>query len=349
MIIGGVLAFLSLVLVLPMLLSNVGGQGFLAGFLTSLIPLAIVLTAVYFMDRWEPEPRKLLVFALLWGATVAVATTTIIQPFFLTLAPPGSSKTDLLNFLATVEAPIVEEFSKSLGLLLLALLARKYFDGPVDGLVYAFTIAAGFAFTENILYFGRTLVEEEGAGTSFWTIVFLRGILSPFAHALFTGTTGLLMGFAARRWNRGLTVAAFFVGLLPAMFLHNRWNSMGADFLWLYIVVQMPIFFLAVLGFVFLRIAEAKLTRARLGEYAAAGWLTWQEVTLFATGAGRRFAKRWAAQYGRQKVMTDLIRTATALAYTRQRILSGRDLIRLQEDEHRLLERLGQLRATVTA
>ncbi|MFJ3957839.1 PrsW family glutamic-type intramembrane protease [Arthrobacter sp. NPDC090010] len=347
MIIGGVLAFLSLVLVLPLLLSNVGGQGFLGGFFASLIPLAIVLTAVYFMDRWEPEPRKLLLFALLWGATVAVATTVIIQPFFLTLAPEGSTKDDLQTFLATVEAPIVEEFSKSLGLLLLALLARKYFDGPVDGLVYAFTIAAGFAFTENILYFGRIYVEEEGAGQTFWTIVFLRGILSPFAHALFTGTTGLLMGFAARRWSRGLTVAAFFVGLLPAMFLHHQWNSMGEDFLWLYIVIQMPLFLLAVVGFILLRVAEAKLTRARLSEYAAAGWLTWAEVGLFATGSGRRAAKHWASQWGRQKPMRDLIRTATALAYTRQRILSGRDLVRLQQDEHRLLDRLGQLRGVV--
>ena len=349
MIIGGVLAFLSLVLVLPLLLANVGGQGFVGGFFASLIPLAIVLTAVYFMDRWEPEPRKLLLFALLWGATVAVATTVVIQPFFLQLAPPDSTKAEVQTFLATVEAPIVEEFSKSLGLLLLALLARKYFDGPVDGLVYAFTIAAGFAFTENILYFGRIYSAEEGAGQTFWTIVFLRGILSPFAHALFTGATGLLMGFAARRWNRGLTVGAFFVGLLPAMFLHHQWNSMGQDFLWLYIVIQMPLFFLAVLGFIFLRVAEAKLTRARLSEYAAAGWLTWPEVGLFATGQGRRAAKRWASQFGRQKTMHELIRTATALAYTRQRILTGRDLPRLQQDEHRLLERLGQLRAMVTA
>ncbi len=38
--------------------------------------------------------------------------------------------------------PIVEEFTKSLGLLVLILAARKYFDGPVDGVVFAFTIAA---------------------------------------------------------------------------------------------------------------------------------------------------------------------------------------------------------------
>ena len=31
---------------------------------------------------------------------------------------------------------------------------RREFDGVVDGVVYAGLVAAGFAFTENILYFG---------------------------------------------------------------------------------------------------------------------------------------------------------------------------------------------------
>ena len=72
------------------------------------------------------------------------------------------------------------------------------------------------------------------------------------------------MGFAARRWHTGLSVLAFFVGLLPAMFLHNRWNSMGQDFLVEYVVVQVPIFLLAVGCIVLLRVAEKRLTRQRL-------------------------------------------------------------------------------------
>ncbi|WP_145379434.1 PrsW family glutamic-type intramembrane protease, partial [Staphylococcus epidermidis] len=78
----------------------------------------------------------------------------------------------------------------------------------------------------------------------------------------------------ARRWHNGLSVLAFFVGLVPAMLLHSAWNSMGADFLAQYVLVQVPIFLLAVLVIVLLRVAERRLTRQRLKEYAAAGWFT---------------------------------------------------------------------------
>ena len=49
---------------------------------------------------------------------------------------------------------------------------------------------------------------------------------------------------------------------------------MGQDFLAQYILVQVPIFLLAVLVIVLLRVAERRLTRQRLTEYAAAGWFT---------------------------------------------------------------------------
>src|SRR5512141_2988371 len=70
---GGMLGFLSLFLVLPFLLGNTGVAGFAGGFVASLLPLAAVLLAVRVIDRWEPEPRRLLVFAFVWGAAVSIA------------------------------------------------------------------------------------------------------------------------------------------------------------------------------------------------------------------------------------------------------------------------------------
>lgn len=160
--------------------------------------------------------------------------------------------------------------------------------------------------------------------------------MSPFAHAVFTGgTTGLIMGFAARKWHSGYAVLAFFVGLLPAMFLHNRWNSMGGqNFLVEYFVVQVPIFLIAAAGIILLRVAEGKITRQRLLEYARAGWFTPAEVEMLATSRGRRQAVRWASSRGRGNQMKSFIKGgATALAFTRQRILSGRDVHVHQHDE----------------
>ncbi|WP_445154279.1 PrsW family intramembrane metalloprotease [Arthrobacter sp. Hor0625] len=343
---GGILAFFSLFLVLPFVLENTGPAGFVVGFIASLLPLGSVLLAVRYIDRWEPEPKRLLFFAFGWGALVSIAVTMLIQPFFTFAAGPASGL-DYRTFAVTVQAPVVEEFAKSLGLLLLLLFARKQFDGPVDGIVFAFTVAGGFAFTENILYFGRAIAESSAPGADLAVIFFLRGVMSPFAHAIFTGTTGLILGLAARRWHSGLALLAFPVGLVPAMLLHSGWNSMGRDFLAQYIVVQVPIFLLAVLVVVLLRVAERRLTRQRLLEYAAAGWLTPQEVAMMSTPAGRRSALRWAGTVGRRPQMKALLHAATRLAFTRQRILSGRDVAAHQLDEQQQLGELLRLREAV--
>ena len=343
---GGFLAFLCLFLVVPFLLESTGITGFAIGFVASLVPLGTVLLTVRFIDRWEPEPKPLLLFAFAWGAVVSIAVTMLIQPYFSLVAGPASGL-DYTTFAVTVQAPVVEEFAKSLGLLLLVLFAPKHFNGPVDGVVFAFTIAAGFAFTENILYFGRAIAESSDPGTDLAVVFFLRGVLSPFAHAIFTGTTGLVMGFAAGRGNTGLSVLAFFAGLVPAMLLHSAWNSMGRDFLGRYVMVQVPIFLLAVLVIALLRVAERRLTRQRLTEYAAAGWFTAAEVDMLATAAGRRSALRWARSTGRGVQMKALLDAATQLALTRQRILSGRDVPAHQRDEQHQLAGIAALRAAV--
>lgn len=346
MIGGGALAFLSLFLVVPFLLANTGTAGFLVGFIASLLPLSAVLLTVHVIDRWEPEPKRLLFFAFTWGAAVSIAVTLLVQPFFA-LTYQFSDEPDIQTYMATVQAPVVEEFAKSLGLLLLLLMARRHFDGPVDGVVFAFTIAGGFAFTENILYFGRAIAESASPATDLAQIFLLRGVMSPFAHAIFTGTTGLIMGFAARRWHTGASVAAFVVGLLPAMFLHNRWNSMGQGFLADYILIQVPIFVLFIGVVILLRVAENRLTRQRLLEYAAAGWFTPAEVDLLATPGGRRTALSWAAGYNRRPQMKAFVKAATQLAFTRQRILSGRDVALHQAEERDQLHRILALRAAV--
>lgn len=343
---GGLLAFISLFLVLPFLLDRTGISGFVVGFIASLVPLTTVLLTVRFIDRWEPEPRALLLFAFAWGAVVSIAVTMLIQPYFSLLAGPASGL-DHTTFAVTVQAPVVEEFAKSLGLLMILLFAPKHFNGPVDGVVFAFAIAAGFAFTENILYFGRAIAESSDPGTDLAVVFFLRGVMSPFAHAIFTGTTGLIMGFAASRGSTGLSVLAFLVGLVPAMLLHSGWNSMGQDFLTQYVLVQVPIFLLAVLVIALLRVAERRLTRQRLSEYAAAGWFTAAEVDMMATPGGRRSALRWARSVGRDAQMKALLHAATELAFTRQRILGGRDVAAHQRDEQRQLAEIAALRAAV--
>ena len=250
------------------------------------------------------------------------------------------------------QAPIVEEFAKGLGVLLIFIVGRRFFDGPVDGIVYAAIVASGFAFTENIQYFGLQVAEAGGFDGTVGEIFIVRGLLSPFAHVMFTMMTGLLIGLAARKGSILLSIGAFFVGLIPATLLHMFWNGalfFVGDFYSYYFVVQVPLFGLAVLLVFLLRRQEAKMTQRHLAEYASAGWLNNDEVTSLGTPAGRRQARKWARQHGLGKIMNEYIKDATHLAFTRNRIVTGRDRIGSQKDEQVLLYQVSESRRALAA
>ena len=49
------------------------------GFVLSSVAMTVVVLAYLWLDRWEPEPPRLLVLAFLWGASVAVVIASILQ------------------------------------------------------------------------------------------------------------------------------------------------------------------------------------------------------------------------------------------------------------------------------
>ncbi len=309
-----------------------------------------MLLAVRLVDRWEPEPRGLLVLAVAWGAIAAVGITLGFDLLIsMVLGVDDSLARDA--FAAVVQAPIVEEFAKGLGVYLIFVSARRAFDGPVDGIVYGALIGAGFAFTENIQYFAVSFIE--GGVEDVSVTFFVRGILSPFAHVMFTSVTGFALGLAARRGaSAGQAVGPWLLGMLGAIALHALWNGSAVfvDFFLLYLTLQLPLFVGFILGIIGLRREEARLTRSRLGDYAAAGWFTAQEVDMLATGSGRRAALAWARTLrgDRTATMKEFIVDATALAAARQRAISGRDA-NAREDEHVLLARTAAARAAMFA
>ncbi|MFF2634066.1 PrsW family intramembrane metalloprotease [Microbacterium sp. NPDC058021] len=345
--IAGLLIVL-LVALVAYLLTFLGTVASLLGMLLALVPLVGVLLAVRIADRWEPEPRSLVILAVAWGAIAAVAISLAVDlGITLVIGGDGSAARDV--FSSVVQAPIVEEAAKGLGVFLIFALARRAFDGPVDGIVYGALVGAGFAFTENILYFATSLIEGGVAETT--VTFFVRGILSPFAHVMFTAVTGYALGRAARRGaSASAAMPAWLAGMAGAAVLHAVWNGSAvfADFFALYVTLQVPLFVLFIIGVVLLRREEARLTRTRLGEYAAAGWFSAGEVDMLATSAGRRRALAWARTLpgDRTATMKAFITDATALAAARERALSGRDP-HASEDERVFLTRAVAARAAL--
>lgn len=344
------------VVVAGYLLLAVGTTAAIVAFVMALVPLAIVLFAIRWIDQWEPEPRPALLFALLWGAAASAALALVFSFAVQILrAMSGAGESTGTMILGTVvQAPIVEEFSKGLGILILFWVFRRNFDGAVDGLVYGATIAVGFAFTENIQYFGLALAGSgaEGGVGGVGEIFFLRGILSPFAHVMFTACTGIVLGFASRRSGSVAAIGFFLLGLVPAILLHALWNGASlvvGNFYVYYAVVQVPLFLLGLSFVAYLRRQEQLISAERLAEYGRAGWFSPTEVALLSSAAGRNAGMAWARRHGLSDAYARFTKHATRLAFARQRIVSGRDRIGAQRNEADLLDSITSDRRALAA
>lgn len=344
--IGIVVAAFALLITISLIAARTGASAAAIGFIVALLPLAAVLLGVRWIDRWEPEPRRALLFAFLWGAGISTFVALWVNNAAQLLVYQQSGSQGQAELIGTsLVAPVVEESAKGLGVLLIFLLRRRNLDGPVDGIVYAAMTAGGFAFVENILYFGKAI-------DTLPQVFMLRGILSPFAHVLFTAAIGIALGIAARHRNRATWLLTLPIGWLVAVVLHAVWNTaaMTSAFFGFYVVVQIPLFVIAVLLVAWLRRRERGVIHRRLTEYAGVGWFAPAEVAMLCSLAARRSARGWAAARGRQAgaAMKTFQHTATDLAFTRQRQLSGRRDVTPGE-EMLLLQRLTQARGQFLA
>lgn len=192
------------------------------------IPAIILCTTLWWLDRLEPEPFDVRLLCFAWGAVVA---TTIAG--FLNGAVSISAG-DVAS--AVVSAPLSEEAMK--GLLLVFLVHRRLIDSMIDGAVYVMTIAAGFAVIEDVSYFGLAAAQEGDALV--WTVA-ARGLLTPFAHPLFSLPMGLAAAFiATRRPTATVGLAAAAGSYLLSVALHAAWNgtlTVSEDHLWPLFVV----------------------------------------------------------------------------------------------------------------
>ena len=174
----------------------------------ALVPMAIVLPALAWLDRIEPEPWSSRVHAMLWGATVAVVVAGVANTIV------AIAWSEILA--AVVSAPVVEETMKGLGVYWAV--RRREIDGVLDGIVYAGWVAVGFAAIENVQYFWQASADGVLAET-----FVIRALITPFAHPLFTAWIGLAIGRAVAT-NRPVLPRAL-VGLAVSIGLHMSWNG----------------------------------------------------------------------------------------------------------------------------
>jgi RsiW-degrading membrane proteinase PrsW (M82 family) len=288
----GVLILLGLIAGLIVIgLTALNPVGTAVGFVLSTVAIAVVVLAYVWLDRWEPEPPRLLILAFLWGASVAVIVSIVLGLWFETLVNPGAVETASVSFASVaLGAPLIEEAAK--GAFLLVMLTgrrRNEMNSLTDCLVYAGLTGAGFAWLEDILY----IANGESLGESLLTAA-MRLIMAPFAHPLFTTMFGIGVYFAMNR--RGLLAKAAFLllGYAGAVVMHGLWNGsslIGPEaYLGVYVLWMVPIFALAIVLAVHSRRREQRIVAAKLPGMVTAGLITPTEVTWLGSMRARKYA-----------------------------------------------------------
>jgi RsiW-degrading membrane proteinase PrsW (M82 family) len=268
-----VVVFLSM-LVTTLVAFELGAEiGVIATFI-AFMPAIFYMLPLLWLDRYDPEPPWALACAFAWGALVAVIISLTINTAVISLFGEAVG--------VLVSAPVIEEASKGFGVLLVLLLLRREFDDILDGIVYAGIIALGFATVENVFYYGRNLQEHGSEGL--YTTFLLRGVLSPFAHVIFTSMTGIGCGIARESHNWAVRILMPVTGYFVAVSLHAIWNGIasfgGGVFLVGYGLFEIPFFLLFVLFLFYIARRERKILRAMLSAEVAMGLITGEQLKI---------------------------------------------------------------------
>lgn len=177
-----------------------------------------ILPSVFWLWFWlkeddiHPEPRGLIILSFLVGMLATALAYPIEQ--FIALNVNGS------DFLLLLLWAITEEVLKFTGIYLIAL-RSKYFDEPIDAVIYFMTIALGFAALENTMFLFNPLV----GGDSMATLLLgnFRFIGATLLHVGASGFVGVMLALSFYE-VRAKRRTASIVGLLGAITLHTLFN-----------------------------------------------------------------------------------------------------------------------------
>jgi RsiW-degrading membrane proteinase PrsW (M82 family) len=187
--------------------------------LVTLFPAVLWLSYFYLEDSLETEP-KILIAKMFCAGALAIIPAAFLE----SLTIWGSDRT-----LMTVGiAPVIEECIK-FGVVFIWIYHDKEFDEPMDGIVYAASVALGFATVENVFYFYQSPAYVEMIkninSSPFYFLYLLRSLLSMPGHAIDSAMFGFALGMAKFADKKhGISLIAKGLGL--AIVFHAAFNAL---------------------------------------------------------------------------------------------------------------------------
>ena len=290
------------------------------------VPAFLFAMFLYWLDRYEKEPKILLGATFLWGCVVAAGGAFVINTVMgigVYLFTGSESATDLTT--GSIIAPIVEETLKGLAVFIVFLFFRKEFDSILDGMIYGGVVALGFAATENAFYIYDRGFSQSGWG-GFWFLVLVRVVLVGWQHPFYTAFTGI--GFAASRMSRNVLAKIFapLAGLGMAMLTHsfhntfaslvNGWGGLAVGTL-----LDWSGWFLMLIFTIWMIVREGRLLPKHLQEEVEAGRLTAAQLQIAASPFGASQASLSALTNGRYRATTRFYQVCGELAHKKEQFL----------------------------
>lgn len=160
--------------------------------IASLAPVIILLAYIYIKDRYQKEPLKMLLKALLGGVLAGISVVILLSTLRFAEIQVFSSSFSQALYQAFCQAALPEEACKLL-FLYWFIWKSPYFDEYYDGIEYAVCVGLGFAGLENILY-----VMQGGIG-----VAISRAIFAVPAHFFFAIIMGYFFALAKfRPWKK---------------------------------------------------------------------------------------------------------------------------------------------------
>lgn len=297
----------------------------------AMMTLGFWLVIFFLVDRWRPQRLLMWFLALGWGGTVACFGSLIVNSHVAELIGAKGIEEMTGARSAVYVAPFVEEFFKATVLFWLAILLRYRLVNRLSMISLAGLSAAGFAFTENIVYYARaynyamqnpTMPPEKVLDQMFW----LRGVMTAWGHPFFTIMTGLGLALGLSARSKSIRILAPVSGWLLAALGHMFFNTMAStvEDTKFYLFVGGGIAVSGVMFVISTSLMTGRLIRARLMDYVVMGWLPQSDLTAFGTWNGR-VRILWLSLFELNTPATlALIRAETELAYLRDGITKGR-------------------------
>lgn len=179
-------------------------------YIAMLLCAGLLGVLVYRYDLYDREPLGMVLLALGTGAGLmhgAGAVEDLLLPRFELLTNHAAK---------AMLVALVEDGAKLAGVMGIAWLLPRWFNDPLDGVIYGTLVGLGAGIDESALYLSFASASVQSVAVQLPRLV---------AHALMGGVVGFSVGLGARpggrlRWRPAMIAA----GLLASMIIHFSWD-----------------------------------------------------------------------------------------------------------------------------